>query len=99
MWFLCLLFAVVRRDTIAKTILEMLLKGKGKQARKRVGAEGRALSISARLCGLPQTEMEANNALKLLSFSAISPPGSDGLQRSVLEGQGFTAPNPCPGPP
>lgn len=65
-------------------------------------AEGRALSISARLRALLQSEMEANNALKLLFRAAQSAcwvrRGCSALCRSACrEGHGSTAPNP-PGP-
>lgn len=97
------LFAFVCRDPFAKIILEMLLKkkegGKEKRARKQARMEGRALSISAQLRSLPQSEMEANNALKLL-FRAVQSArlvrrGCSALHWSARrEGHGFTAPNP-----
>lgn len=94
------LFAFVHCDTLAKIILEILLKKKeGKKKGKKARAEGRALSISARLRGLPQSEMKANNALKLL-FQAVQSArlvqrGCSSLRRSACrEGHGFTAPSP-----
>lgn len=68
-------------------------------------AEGRALSIPPRLRGLPQSEMEANNALKLLFRAAQSARlarrgGSTVCWRARSGGHGFNVPNPpCPDPP
>jgi len=76
-------------------------KGRGgkRQASEREGRGERALSISARLRGLPQGKMEANHALKLLFRAAQSPcrvpRGCRALCRSARrEGHG-TKP-PCP---